>query len=85
MPSSAVLTDRNISALAADATGHLWVGYFDRGLDLLDSENRPSPARRRRARVLRESHLSGCEDRRVDVATANGLVRFDDPATSSRS
>ena len=33
------LTDRNISALAADANGRLWVGYFDRGLDLLAADN----------------------------------------------
>ncbi len=33
---TAVLSDRNISALATDATGRLWVGYFDRGLDVLN-------------------------------------------------
>src|SRR5580698_10106681 len=37
---SAVLSDRNISALATDASGRLWVGYFDRGLDFLDLDNR---------------------------------------------
>src|SRR5439155_3445078 len=31
---NAVLSDRNISALAVDPSGRLWVGYFDRGLDL---------------------------------------------------
>ena len=30
------LTDRNISALSVDHTGKLWIGYFDRGLDILD-------------------------------------------------
>src|SRR5208282_561502 len=34
-PRPAVLSDRNISALAADMNGQLWVGYFNRGLDLL--------------------------------------------------
>jgi hypothetical protein len=34
-----ILTDRNISALAADASGHLRVGYFDRGIDLLTADN----------------------------------------------
>ncbi len=75
--SSAVLTDRNISALAADTNGQLWVGYFDRGLDLLDSENRPT-------RHVEDEHVF-CVNRivpegktgGVDVATANGLVRFD--------
>src|SRR5260370_1731951 len=34
----AVLSDRNISALAADKSGRLWIGYFDRGLDLLETD-----------------------------------------------
>src|SRR5215471_1652247 len=36
----AVLSDRNISALATDANGQLWIGYFDRGLDLLAADDR---------------------------------------------
>ena len=31
---NAVWTDRNVSALAIDRAGRLWVGYFDRGLDI---------------------------------------------------
>ncbi len=70
--STAVLTDRNISALAADASGRLWVGYFDRGLDLLASDNR-------RARHVEDEHVF-CVNRifpdvktgAIDVATANG-------------
>ena len=72
-----VLSDGNVSALAADATGHIWVGYFDRGLDLLASDNR-------RARHVEDEHVF-CVNRifpdtktgTIDVATANGLVRFD--------
>jgi ligand-binding sensor domain-containing protein len=74
---NAVLSDRNISALAADDRGRLWVGYFDRGLDLLTSDNR-------RARHVEDEHVF-CVNRifldaktgTVDIATANGLVRFD--------
>ena len=33
-PDRAELTDRNVSALAIDQVGRLWVGYFDRGLDI---------------------------------------------------
>ncbi len=74
----AVLSDRNISALAADSSGRLWVGYFDRGLDLLASGNS-------RARHVEDEHVF-CVNRIlpdpktgvIDVATANGLVRFDD-------
>ena len=81
---SAVLTDRNISALAADASGRLWVGYFDRGLDLLASDNS-------RARHAEDEHVF-CVNRifidsktsAIDVATANGLVRFDDSGSEQQ-
>ena len=76
-PGDAVLTDRNVSALAADSNGQLWIGYFDRGLDLLPSD-------RGRVRHVEDEHVF-CVNRilvdpksaNVDVATANGLVRFD--------
>jgi ligand-binding sensor domain-containing protein len=79
-----VLSDRNISALAADASGRLWVGYFDRGLDLLASDNS-------RARHVEDEHVF-CVNRifpdpktgAIDVATANGLVRFDDTGTEQQ-
>jgi ligand-binding sensor domain-containing protein len=75
--SNAVLTDRNISALNMDAAGRLWVGYFDRGLDILE----PSLGR---ARHIEDEHVF-CVNRIVEakdkgltaVATANGLVMFD--------
>jgi ligand-binding sensor domain-containing protein len=72
-----MLTDRNISALAVDDDGRLWVGYFDRGLDIVSA-------------VL--DHATHIEDghvycvnrivpqpqrRTVNVATANGLAIFD--------
>jgi len=76
--SGAVLSDRNVSALAADRNGQLWVGYFDRGLDLLSSDNRP-------VHHVEDEHVF-CVNRIlpeskadiIDVATANGLVRFDE-------
>jgi len=75
-PGPAELSDRNVSALAADANGNLWIGYFDRGLDLLGADNR--------VRHVEDEHVF-CVNRIlasektgfVDVATANGLVRFD--------
>ena len=81
---AAVLTDRNISALAADPSGRLWVGYFDRGLDLLASDNS-------RARHVEDEHVF-CVNRifpdtktgAIDVATANGLVRFDDSGSEQQ-
>jgi ligand-binding sensor domain-containing protein len=76
-PGTAMLTDRNVSALAADGGGHLWIGYFDRGLDVIALDAR-------HATHLEDEHLF-CINRifpntktgGVDVATANGLVRFD--------
>jgi ligand-binding sensor domain-containing protein len=75
-PRPAVLSDRNISALAADKDGQLWIGYFDRGLDLLPSAS---------TRVLHvENEHVFCVNRiwpdaksgTVAVATANGLIRM---------
>lgn len=76
-PSGAVLSDRNISALAADNSGHIWIGYFDRGLDVIAPDSS-------HATHFEDEHLF-CINRifpnaktgGVDVATANGLVRFD--------
>jgi len=81
---TAVLSDRNISALAADGSGRLWIGYFDRGLDLLASDNA-------RASHVEDEHVF-CVNRifpdaktgAIDVATANGLVRFDDAGSEQQ-
>jgi ligand-binding sensor domain-containing protein len=76
-PGAGVLSDRNISALATDASGRLWVGYFDRGLDIVSSDNL-------RPKHVEDEHVF-CVNRVfpdtrsgiINVATANGLVRFD--------
>ena len=81
---STLLSDRNISALSADASGQLWVGYFDRGIDLLPSDTS-------RARHVEDEHVF-CVNRifpeakggTVDVATANGLVRFNESGTEQQ-
>ncbi len=73
----AALADGNISALDVDRAGRLWVGYFDRGLDILDPEFEHSTH-------LENEHVF-CINRIVHtddgglsaVATANGLVLFD--------
>ena len=75
-PVAAVLSDRNISALARDPSGQLWVGYFDRGLDIL-------PVGALATVHIEDEHVF-CVNRilpeqsshTVEVATANGLVRF---------
>jgi len=76
-PGPAILSDRNISALAADKSGRIWIGYFDRGLDLLEADAG-------RVTHVENEHVF-CVNRIVPdgrsgtvvVATANGLVRFD--------
>ena len=75
-PGPAILSDGNISALAADRSGRVWIGYFDRGLDLLEADAG-------HARHVEDDHVF-CVNRiaadgrtgTVAVATANGLVRF---------
>jgi ligand-binding sensor domain-containing protein len=71
------LSDRNISSLLAASDGRLWVGYFDRGLDIL-------PAGGGRPNHIEDDRVF-CVNRAVEdprqsaiaVATANGLVLFD--------
>lgn len=72
-----LLMDRNISALAMDGTGRLWVGYFDHGLDIVDANGL-------RARHLEDDYvfcinriLPNVKHGATAVATANGLVIFD--------
>jgi ligand-binding sensor domain-containing protein len=80
----ATLSDRNISALAADGGGRLWVGYFDRGIDLLEPDSN-------RATHVEDEHVF-CINRifpdaktgAIDVATANGLVRFDNSGSEQQ-
>lgn len=75
-PSQTVLSDRNISALTWDKDGRLWIGYFDRGLDILATD-------RSRSVHVEDEHVF-CVNRilvddksdAVEVATANGLVRM---------
>jgi len=69
-----LLTDGNVSALAMDSGGRLWVGYFDRGLDILGADGRVTHFENDRLFcVNRIVHGAG----RTAVATANGLVYFD--------
>ena len=76
-PGAAILTDRNVSALATDINGRLWVGYFDRGLDLLQSDRGPATHIENEHVFCVNRIVPNPKDGTVDVATANGLVRFD--------
>jgi len=73
----ALLTDRDISALMVGADGRLWVGYFDRGLDILPATGGP-PAHIENDRIFCVNRiLDDAPHGAVAVATANGLVMFD--------
>jgi ligand-binding sensor domain-containing protein len=80
---SAVLTDRNVSALAADSTGRLWVGYFDRGLDLLPADGRVTHIEDEHVFCVNRI-LPDAKTGTIDVATANGLVRFDNSGSEQQ-
>jgi len=71
-----LLNDRNISALASDKRGQLWVGYFNRGLDILpDGPGRALHVENDRVFCVNRIWPDTNGDT-VEVATANGLVRI---------
>ena len=69
-----LLTDGNVSALAMDGAGRLWVGYFDRGLDIVEANGRVTHVEDDRVFCVNRV-VHGAD--RTAVATANGLVYFD--------
>lgn len=75
-PESSLLADRNISAVALNDSGDLWVGYFDRGLDLVEHNGRRKHMEDDHLFCVNRIVVDG-RQREVDVATANGLVVFD--------
>ncbi len=76
-PSPSMLTDRNISALAVDPSGRLWVGYFDRGLDIV-SPSLDHATHIENSRIYCVNRIVPDAARHtVNVATANGLAVFD--------
>ena len=80
-PEKGVLTDRNIASLNIGHDGRVWVGYFDRGLDVAD-------AAFEKVSHFEDEHLF-CINRiaeepggaRTAIATANGLVMMDPSLT----
>jgi ligand-binding sensor domain-containing protein len=84
-PESALLADGHISALAADAAGRLWVGYFDKGLDVIDSgETRATHIENDAVFCVNRIALDP-RGQRTAVATANGLVMFDAAARARQT
>jgi ligand-binding sensor domain-containing protein len=73
---AAVMSDRNVAALALSA-GRLWIGYFDRGLDVLDAGLEHAVHHEDDTLFCINRIVEDTEGARTAVATANGLVLFD--------
>lgn len=72
-----LLTDRSVSALMVGSDGRIWVGYFDRGLDILPATG-GKPAHIESDQIFCINRIVENPDMNaVAVATANGLVLFD--------
>ena len=77
-PPDASATSGHVSALHVDSRGRLWIGYFDRGIDILE-QGSARPVKHIEDDVLfcvnriKEDPQQGT----VAVATANGLAFFD--------
>ncbi len=76
-PQSVTLADRNISSLAIDGMNRLWVGYFDRGLDVFEPNLRSATHFEDDNVFCVNRILPNAANGTVAVATANGLVLFD--------
>ncbi len=75
--SDTLLTDRDISAIMVASDGRIWVGYFDRGLDILPAAG-GQPLHLENDRVFCVNRiLENPRQSTVAVATANGLILFD--------
>jgi ligand-binding sensor domain-containing protein len=73
---SSLMADRHVASLALSA-GRLWIGYFDRGLDVLDAGLERAVHREDDTLFCINRIVADAEHARTAVATANGLVLFD--------
>jgi len=75
--SGSQLTDGDVSALMVGSDGRLWVGYFDRGLDVLAAAGGVVNHVENEHVFCVSRIVEDAKHGSVDVATANGLVLFD--------
>ena len=73
---AALMADRNVASLAMIG-GRVWVGYFDRGLDILDARLENARHYEDDAVFCVNRIVADDAGKRTAVATANGLVMFD--------
>jgi ligand-binding sensor domain-containing protein len=76
---SALMADRNVASLALSG-GRLWIGYFDRGLDVVDAGLEHAVHHESDTLFCINRIVADTEHGRTAVATANGLVLFDSAA-----
>ncbi len=70
-------TNRNISALSVDSTGKLWIGYFDHGMDIAETDDVQKAVHIEDDQVFCVNRIVPDPHRNMQVvATANGLVLF---------
>jgi ligand-binding sensor domain-containing protein len=73
-----VLTADHVTGLAFDQSGRLWVGYFDRGIDLLSRELTERLAHLEDERVREVNFIAAdTVESRMLIATSRGLVAYD--------
>lgn len=72
-----VLTAGHVTSLTRDNAGRLWIGYFDRGIDLVstDTSERLSHIEDDRVREINHLAFDKTEDR-ILAATSRGLVEL---------
>lgn len=72
------LTSGHITSLAFDDSSHLWIGYFDRGIDIISPETRERISHIEDERVREVNFIANEKNSdRTYVATSRGLVRLD--------
>ncbi len=77
-PPLAPLTAAHISSMAFDERGRLWIGYFDRGVDIFDPVNMQLVTHLE-DEIIREINFISLDQSipRMLVATSSGLAIFD--------
>jgi ligand-binding sensor domain-containing protein len=77
------LASGHITALEFDKKGRLWIGYFDRGVDLVEEGTAARVQHREDDVLFCVNRIKADPERgNVAVATANGLVLFDASGTA---
>lgn len=74
-----LMADRNVASLALSG-GRLWIGYFDRGLDVVDAGLEHAVHHESDTLFCINRIVADTEHGRTAVATANGLALFDSGA-----